>query len=458
MKTCEVCCEPLNKSNRKPTQCPYCPYEACASCSEQYLLNTDQDAHCMQCRKGWDRQILVANFSSKFVTKTYKERRENLLFDRERSLMPATQPYVELEIRTRKLAAEIAELNRELTVVNHRMGLIHASAPSLEDPFEDRIARQERVVKEHKIASDIRIEIAHRQWVTNAIYQRTHGTIALTGERRVFVRACPYTGCKGFLSTAWKCGLCELWTCPQCHEGRGPDKDAPHTCDPNNLETARLLARDSRNCPSCSAIIFKIDGCDQMWCTQCNTAFSWRRGTIETGVVHNPHFYEYQRRMGTLARNPGDVRCGGVPDWSAISHRWRLRNHPRYEEFASAHRSIGHIQWACIPRYTTDNVTDNRDLRVLYMINDIPELEFKRRIQKREKARQRKADIRQVCEMIVAVMSDLFQGLLETGDTAVFLESAGALKTHVNETMCKISARWSNCVTPKFILTNFDFR
>jgi hypothetical protein len=92
------------------------------------------------------------------------------------------------------------------------------------------------------------------------------------------------------------------------------------------------------------------------------------------------------------------------------------------------------------------------------MINDIPELEFKRRIQKREKARQRKADIRQVCEMIVAVMSDLFQGLLETGDTAVFLESAGALKTHVNETMCKISARWSNCVTPKFILTNFDFR
>ena len=456
MKTCEVCCEGLNKSNHKLVNCSYCEYGACVACSEQYLLNTDQDAHCMQCRKGWDRQVLVTNFTSKFVTKTYKERRENLLFDRERSLMPATQPYVELEMRSRKLATEINDLNKQLDVVNRRMTLIQSS-PST-GLFEDRIARQELVIREHKIASEIRIEIAHRQWITNQIFERTRGTIALTGERRVFVRACPYTGCKGFLSTAWKCGLCELWTCPQCHEGRGPDKDGPHECDPNNLETARLLAQDSRNCPSCSAIIFKIDGCDQMWCTQCNTAFSWRRGTIETGVVHNPHFYEYQRRMGTLARNPGDVRCGGVPDLSVINHRWRLRATDRYEEFASAHRAIGHIQWVCIPRYTTDHVADNRDLRVLFMINDIPELEFKRRIQKREKARQRKADIRQVCEMIVAVLSDLFQGLLETGETAVFLESIWALRVHVNETMGRISARWSNCVTPRFNLANFDFR
>ena len=36
-------------------------------------------------------------------------------------------------------------------------------------------------------------------------------------------------GCRGFLSTAWKCGLCENWTCPHCFELKGLQKD-----DPNN--------------------------------------------------------------------------------------------------------------------------------------------------------------------------------------------------------------------------------
>ena len=147
-----------------------------------------------------------------------------------------------------------------------------------------------------------------------------HGQSAET-ERRVFVRACPAGDCRGFLSQVWKCGMCDNWTCPDCHEVKGLEKDGPHMCDPNSVETAKMLAKDSRPCPKCASVIFKIDGCDQMFCTQCHTAFSWRTGRVEMGTIHNPHYYEYQRQRGTVPRNPGDVPCGGFPDWITISNR-----------------------------------------------------------------------------------------------------------------------------------------
>ena len=35
-----------------------------------------------------------------------------------------------------------------------------------------------------------------------------------------------------------------------------------------------------------------------MWRTKCHTAFSWKKGTIETGHVHNPHYWRYLQENG----------------------------------------------------------------------------------------------------------------------------------------------------------------
>ena len=77
--------------------------------------------------------------------------------------------------------------------------------------------------------------------------------------KRKFVRACPADGCMGFLSTAWKCGLCQVNVCSKCHEIKTGEDDE-HVCDAGNVETAELLARDTKTCPSCAALIFKISG------------------------------------------------------------------------------------------------------------------------------------------------------------------------------------------------------
>ena len=53
-----------------------------------------------------------------------------------------------------------------------------------------------------------------------------------------------------------------------------------------------------------------VKNCDQMWCVCCNTAFSWKTGEIETGRIHNPHYYQHLRNMaggGDIRREEGDL-------------------------------------------------------------------------------------------------------------------------------------------------------
>ena len=40
-----------------------------------------------------------------------------------------------------------------------------------------------------------------------------------------FIRKCPADGCEGFLSSAWKCGVCNIWACPHCFAAKGFDKN-----------------------------------------------------------------------------------------------------------------------------------------------------------------------------------------------------------------------------------------
>jgi hypothetical protein len=414
----------------------------------------------MACRKGWSREILVNSFTQKFVTTTYKRRRENLLYDREKSLMPSTQPYVEIEKKIRELTKEAALVEAAQTQATSLMHKLHnrtlaviAVENNLTTEFEASIIRQKQVNDQRKVVSCLMIDLQNIDWHKNFLTNHMNGGNLL--ERRQFVRACPVTDCRGFLSTAWKCGMCENWSCPDCHEVKGKEKDADHTCDPNNVATAQLLARDSRNCPKCAAGIFKIDGCDQMWCTQCHTAFSWRTGRVETHTVHNPHYYEYLRAHGGVPRNPGDVPCGGFPDLTVIM-RIVPRNSHIWTIISAAHRSRAHCQWALMPRYEVNLNEDNRDIRIKFMIGDLNEDEFKKKIQQREKARQRKTDIRQVIAMYVEVLNDLFQALVQTKDVGAMVVSLQELKAHVNTTLDAVSKRYTKCSVPR-ITENYDF-
>ena len=340
------------------------------------------------CIPEWNRKFLIQNFTKTFVNNEWKKVRENVLFEGEKALLPATQGIVEQRKNRLMMQASVKEIDRRI--------------------FE--LTRQ-------------RADIIANYGTTIML---SHGH-----DRRQFIRACPQGECRGFLSSAWKCGTCATWTCPECHEVKGEFQDTPHTCDPNNVETAKLLAKDTKPCPKCATGIFKIEGCDQMWCTQCHTAFSWRTGHIETHI-HNPHFYEWQRRNnnGQAPRNAGDIPCGGLElDYrlpQAINQALRRKLNEldtfgresdgavflirRVERII---QSALHLREVQLPAFHVDHVQDNLELRVAYLMNDITEDEFKVRAQRANKQHEKKREIGGVLRLYIQTITDIISRMNE---------------------------------------------
>ena len=358
---------------------------------------------------------MLTQFGPSWVDSVYKEHREHILLDREKSLLPATQPVVETLIRDEQFDNEIKE------EMNHI-----------------RMLRKE-------------IENARmRIWEIEA---KKHNKTS-NKERQQFIRKCPKEDCRGFLSTQWKCGLCENYTCPDCNELVGKTRNEEHKCDPNHVETTKLLAKDTKPCPSCGTGIFKIEGCDQMFCTQCNTPFSWRTGKIETGQIHNPHYFEYMKRTGRLERNPLDIQCGREVDNHFVYDLSRLMlrsenkekyNTDSYRRSITAFcRCLIHIRYQNLPLWQINNRDDNLQLRIQYLRNRITEEEFKKALQRKEKENLKKTEISNIIRVFLDCSTDILYRYrdylleLDREFVDVFAE-VHSLVLYANECLHKVS-------------------
>jgi len=534
MSDCIVCAEKFNKSTRSKIKCQYCDFEACRTCCETYVLN-ENTPHCMnnECGREWTRQFLSEIFTQVFMSKDYKTHREEVIFNNERALLPATQPLVEREIAVEKIQDERQKICDEIRELQKKLNNLF--------------------MEESRLRNTNRKDI----------------------ERAQFIRACPDAECRGFLSTQWKCGICEKWVCPTCHEIKGLDKNIEHECNPDNVATAQLLSNDTKPCPKCGTGIFKIDGCfaentpillwngsikmsqnirvgdvlvgddgtervveklcsgednlyeiqqeygikyivnskhtlvlkyigennknwinynkllitvehflnipecirndivglkyynnkyqttpikvvplgkgkyygwmvnknniflledrtvvkncDQMWCTQCQTGFSWRTGRIETNI-HNPHYYEWLRRNaenGVIPRNPADNPCANnriitnatandISYWlrlvknidNVLLTGLRLRSMRMCE-------SIIHLRYVTINHFRYNHLTNNEKLRIQYMRKQITEDLFKTYIQQQDKKHQKNREISNVLNMVYETCTDIMFRFLE---------------------------------------------
>jgi len=283
MACCEVCCEKYNKSTHNKVRCESsgCGYEACKVCVRTYLLGTTNDPHCMNCKNQWTSQFLVSNLNKSYMDSDYKKHRKKLLAEREISRTPELMVLVERVARIEEEEKELAVLNAEYERVRK---LMHEELKKVN-------AKRER------------------------IFRIRNGDDAEKDERKKFIMPCPGDNCKGYLSSQYKCELCKLFTCPDCFELIGYTKEDEHVCKDENIKSAELIKKETKGCPKCGVRIFKISGCDQMWCTECKVAFSWNTGKMVVNVsIHNPHYYEYMKNNNNVAvtRNPGDVLCGGL--------------------------------------------------------------------------------------------------------------------------------------------------
>jgi hypothetical protein len=185
-------------------------------------------------------------------------------------------------------------------------------------------------------------------------------------------------------------------------------------------------------------------------CVECHTAFSWNTGEIEKGVIHNPHFYQWQRQQngGVAPRVRGDVRCGGIPQIWEIESAIK-RAGIDFPEVFECHRLIGHINHVVLLNYPNQPLgEDNTDLRIKYLMNELTDNAFISQLKKKEKKREKDLAINMVLTMFTGTLGDLFGNMLVIKPEEInnLIIQMTELRKYVNENLEKVRRRFKNKV------------
>ena len=416
---CQICCETFNKTTRSRIECGHCDLEVCKKCVRYYLLGTTSGAHCMGCKSAWERDFTQKSLNKSFYNGDYKNRRKDLLFEGEKARFPETMPAVENYRNIQTWQKEEKDMQIAIDQMREQLWELEKNKRKINNSI--RRAKTGEVIEEKKEASQ-------------------------------FIRKCPADGCEGFLSSAWKCGVCNIWACSHCFAAKGFDKNAEHTCNTDDVASAELIKKETKPCPACGTRIFKISGCDQMWCTACHIAFSWRTGMRVNGVIHNPHFYAFQREGGVaVIQNPGAQICGGLPTYYQIRDRkralyhnkvfrkwidnalsnmkgdeWKRYTYPNQKLLAglenniqNIHRGANHFQYTILDRFRQhcQQAQDNKELRIKFICGEMTEQNMKTQLLKRDTQYNKRQALLHIYELMGAVYTetviDIHNAMLE---------------------------------------------
>ena len=411
---CSICCELYNRSFRKPIHCIYCESSVCISCIKQYLLDTIHQPHCMNCRKEWSHSFLMKHLSG-FITTDYRKKRELLLFEKAKSKIPDLLPEIEKEKQYRLCTKYIIQTQQELSDWYHKRRYM-----CIEDWRLEKKSIKETIQQLH---------------IDRILIYETRT------ERKTFIMKCTIGDCRGYLSNKYKCGLCHGDVCPHCHI----ELQYEHKCNPDIVANIQELKKNTKPCPKCHIPIYKTEGCDQMWCIQCHTAFSWKSGTIEKGIIHNPHYFEYMKDK-EIPRNPHDIICGGLPDYRQV-YEYIKKHQLEGEEMnflRTFYEQVSHHR-----NYTLQELTMNEpeydDLILSYLLHEITENKFKSNLYVREEKYKRKCEERQIIETYILIGEESFRKLVQDVISEYqFINEIQEMKQYMNQSIVEVDERYQH--------------
>ncbi len=460
--SCPICIETYTRELRAKVTCPYCPSHACRGCVQKYLLTSYDDPHCMECRKAWNRDFLDQHLTKTFRSGALRKHRAKVLMEREKAFLPAHQIFVEatkeidkyvaLDRITARKIADATIKRGEILIERQRVARFCRAATTI----EEMDVNMKKMAEIHEKYGKIEAERMNYQFETETHNLRiTDAQNILNGgtkvkETREFIARCPAEGCRGYLSSAYKCGTCGKFTCAECNSLKGDNRDAPHTCNEEAKASTALIRKETRPCPKCGVRIYKIDGCDQMFCTaeNCHTAFSWNTGRVVTGVIHNPHYYEYLRNQngGALPREAGDIPCGGLP------HQWQFtRKVSVVTAIPHKEKNLIYAIFRCfadvadrLPDFPArPPATMNKDINIKYLMNQLSEDDWRKMLEQRETRFERKKEIGQILTMFTHVGAEYMRLL----DNATDMWAAWKWNDDANKSIwkqCEDLRRYTN--------------
>jgi hypothetical protein len=233
--------------------------------------------------------------------------------------------------------------------------------------------------------------------------------------------------------------------------------------------SAKSIREDTKPCPKCHERIFKIDGCDQMFCMArdeagrvCEAVWSWRTGEETPGViVHNPHAFALQRERGYVPRNAGDVHCGGMPEIHPILQLIRhimkifpeeVRSSLGLQQFNSEVQTLyrrlnEHVQYE-VPRYR--NIVRRhpevmRRNRISYILTSLSKEDFADLQYRTEKDYQKSLEMLHTLELISVCGIEMFQSLIQdTPSVVLYNDCMQAHPDYTHELIQNLRGKISN--------------
>jgi hypothetical protein len=339
-----------------------CGEKVCSACFKRYLVDSgDISPKCMFCSKdiaySYTRDVLPVTW----INSVYLDTRTNHLLAREKSLLPQSQDDVKDEIDRRRRLKQAEEIDNEI-------GKLMEQIRHLE-------IEKFNVLRGHRKKNNTKV---------------------------VTLRRCPKEDCKGFLESDWRCGICKVKACSGC----GEIKNENHECDEEIRLNFELIRRDTRPCPQCATPIHKWQGCNQMYCTQCSCMFDYRTGRLETGFFHNPHYFD-ALQAGTITARLQEGACN-MGDRLFMEYMRVFRGHFDTKKLRNLVQLTRHINDVTLEKYQANNLDDQcRIMRRQYLMDELDETEWFKRLKMIEKKREKNKEIYQLLELFKDIGNDV---------------------------------------------------
>jgi hypothetical protein len=309
MEECGICFE--IKLNSKIIICDDCGKKCCNTCFIEYLKNEISKAKCIFCN------IYFTNISmyrklNKQDLKKYNEILKEYYFNIEKMQFPVILDQIERKQIKSIINEAYGKLNKYYikyiqSYKKHEKEYKNSRNYTGWFNYKNKIKSSYNMILEHIVGkgtvqskrllcdnmsfydSTLFVKYITKKKLKKCLilFHKYTDNISTKEEKNLII-TCP--NCYNRI-LYYYCTKCHINICNKCIEPMSTN----HICNNENILNISLIRNDCKQCPKCNETIYKSSGCDQMWCTKCRTAFSWRTLMIQSSInrLHNPHYIEY---------------------------------------------------------------------------------------------------------------------------------------------------------------------
>ena len=427
---CSICADSFNKSTRKPFTSKCCPeFDVCRQCVKTYIMGSTEAPACMSCKVPYEHSVLEASFTKKAMSDVALEQ-ARLFKESQRALLPATMVLVERHNQIKTMKAERTRIDVEIKALMEQRQMLTR-----------QIKRADEFMEEPE-GDELPGELgSHRE-----------------ENGKKFVQPCAHPECRGFVSSAYKCGLCEQYTCARCQKPKASANDDNHGCNEADVLTVAEIKKTTKGCPKCGTRIFKISGCSQMFCTKpnCGTIFDWNTLRIQTkGVEHNPHIHAWREAHGITQGNGTEGGCpeGAVREWELnVAFRQSTATYEKQNGAACVDlrhiiRAINHTIDVDIRNLQNRNEDDNKlkQLRIKYLQSNISDDQWTSGIKTLHRAGRKNGEYLAIMDGAPEIFHELIRGQIRQIQmgSPIDVKPVREFAMMVQDSLNHVNARWN---------------